>query len=272
MEFASAFAAFGSEVTVIEFMKECLPPVDSDIAKRLRKTLEKRGVTFYMQSAVRQIITSSGNEQNATTVVFDRKGKEQTVETDLVLIATGRQPNVENIGLESAGIEFNPRGITVDDNMETNVKGVYAIGDVNARQMLAHAATFQGFRAVNHILGRKDFIRFDIMPAAIFTYPEAACVGRTEDQCKAQDIKYATRKGFYRSNGKALSMEETEGMIKILVGENGIILGGHAYGAHAADLIQELSALMNRDARLEEIRDIIHIHPTLGEILQDALI
>lgn len=272
MEFASAFAAFGSEVTVIEFMKECLPPVDSDIAKRLRKTLEKRGVTFYMQSAVRQIITSSGNEQNATTVVFDRKGKEQTVETDLVLIATGRQPNVENIGLESAGIEFTPRGITVDDNMETNVKGVYAIGDVNARQMLAHAATFQGFRAVNHILGRKDFIRFDIMPAAIFTYPEAACVGRTEDQCKAQDIKYATRKGFYRSNGKALSMEETEGMIKVLVGENGIILGGHAYGAHAADLIQELSALMNRDARLEEIRDIIHIHPTLGEILQDALI
>ena len=272
MEFASAFAAFGSEVTVIEFMKECLPPVDSDIAKRLRKTLEKRGVTFYMQSAVRQIITSSGNGQNATTVVFDRKGKEQTVETDLVLIATGRQPNVENIGLESAGIEFNSRGITVDDNMETNVKGVYAIGDVNARQMLAHAATFQGFRAVNHILGRKDFIRFDIMPAAIFTYPEAACVGRTEDQCKAQDIKYATRKGFYRSNGKALSMEETEGMIKVLVGENGIILGGHAYGAHAADLIQELSALMNRDARLEEIRDIIHIHPTLGEILQDALI
>ena len=272
MEFASAFSAFGSEVTVIEFMKECLPPIDSDIAKRLRKTLEKRGVTFYMQSAVNQIISTSENGENCTTVLFERKGKEEKVETDLVLIATGRQANVENIGLESAGIAFSQKGIMVNENMETNVKGVYAIGDVNGRQMLAHAATFQGFRAVNHILDKKDYIRLDIMPSAIFTYPEAACVGKTEDQCKTQNTKFTTRKGFYRVNGKALSMEETEGMIKILVGEDGSILGAHAYGAHSADLIQEVSALMNRDAKLDEIRDIIHIHPTLSEILQDALI
>ena len=272
MEFASAFSAFGSEVTVIEFMKECLPPIDSDIAKRLRKTLEKRGVTFYMQSAVNQIISTSENGENCTTVLFERKDKEEKVETDLVLIATGRQANVENIGLESAGIEFSQKGIMVNENMETNVKGVYAIGDVNGRQMLAHAATFQGFRAANHILDKKDYIRLDIMPSAIFTYPEAACVGKTEDQCKTQNIKFTTRKGFYRANGKALSMEETEGMIKILVGEDGSILGAHAYGAHSADLIQEVSALMNRDAKLDEIRDIIHIHPTLSEILQDALI
>ena len=272
MEFASAFSAFGSEVTVIEFMKECLPPIDSDIAKRLRKTLEKRGVTFYMQSAVNQIISTSENGENCTTVLFERKGKEEKVETDLVLIATGRQANVENIGLESAGIAFSQKGIMVNENMETNVKGVYAIGDVNGRQMLAHVATFQGFRAINHILDKKDYIRLDIMPSAIFTYPEAACVGKTEDQCKTQNIKFTTRKGFYRANGKALSMEETEGMIKILVGEDGSILGAHAYGAHSADLIQEVSALMNRDAKLDEIRDIIHIHPTLSEILQDALI
>ncbi|MGP1416799.1 dihydrolipoyl dehydrogenase [Prevotella fusca] len=272
MEFASAFSAFGSEVTVIEFMKKCLPPIDSDIAKRLRKTLEKRGVTFYMQSAVNQIISPSENGENCTTVLFEKKGKEEKVETDLVLIATGRQANVENIGLESAGIAFSQKGIMVNENMETNVKGVYAIGDVNGRQMLAHAATFQGFRAVNHILDKKDYIRLDIMPSAIFTYPEAACVGKTEDQCKTQNIKFTTRKGFYRANGKALSMEETEGMIKILVGEDGSILGAHAYGAHSADLIQEVSALMSRDAKLDEIRDIIHIHPTLSEILQDALI
>ena len=272
MEFASAFSAFGSEVTVIEFMKECLPPIDSDIAKRLRKTLEKRGVTFYMQSAVNQIISTSENGEHCTTVLFERKGKEEKVETDLVLIATGRQANVENIGLESAGIAFSQKGIMVNENMETNVKGVYAIGDVNGRQMLAHAATFQGFRAVNHILDKNDHIRLDIMPSAIFTYPEAACVGKTEDQCKTQNIKFTTRKGFYRANGKALSMGETEGMIKILVGEDGSILGAHAYGAHSADLIQEVSALMNRNAKLDEIRDIIHIHPTLSEILQDALI
>ena len=272
MEFASAFAAFGCQVVVVEYMKECLPMIDSDIAKRLRKMLEKRGVTFYMQSAVEKVIPPTEEDNVDTVVVFNKKDKEIKLEADLVLIATGRQPNVMDIGLDSTNIEYSLKGIPVDKNMETNIKGVYAIGDVNARQMLAHAAIFQGFRAVNHILSKQDNIRLEIMPSAIFTYPEAACVGKTEEQCKEAGIKYTIRKGFYRSNGKALSMNETEGMIKILIGEDGLILGGHAYGSHSADLIQELSALMNRDTTLDEICDIIHIHPTLSEILQDTLI
>ena len=272
MEFASAFAAFGCQVVVVEYMKECLPMIDSDIAKRLRKMLEKRGVTFYMQSAVEKVIPPTEEDNVDTVVVFNKKDKEIKLEADLVLIATGRQPNVMDIGLDSTNIEYSLKGIPVDKNMETNIKGVYAIGDVNARQMLAHAAIFQGFRAVNHILSKQDNIRLEIMPSAIFTYPEAACVGKTEEQCKEAGIKYTIRKGFYRSNGKALSMKETEGLIKILIGEDGLILGGHAYGSHSADLIQELSALMNRDTTLDEICDIIHIHPTLSEILQDTLI
>ena len=272
MEFASAFAAFGCQVVVVEYMKECLPMIDSDIAKRLRKMLEKRGVTFYMQSAVEKVIPPTEEDNVDTVVVFNKKDKEIKLEADLVLVATGRQPNVMDIGLDSTNIEYSLKGIPVDKNMETNINGVYAIGDVNARQMLAHAATFQGFRAVNHILSKQDNIRLEIMPSAIFTYPEAACVGKTEEQCKEAGIKYTIRKGFYRSNAKALSMNETEGMIKILIGEDGLILGGHAYGSHSADLIQELSALMNRDTTLEEICDIIHIHPTLSEILQDTLI
>ena len=272
MEFASAFAAFGCQVVVVEYMKECLPMIDSDIAKRLRKMLEKRGVTFYMQSAVEKVIPPTEEDNVDTVVVFNKKDKEIKLEADLVLVATGRQPNVMDIGLDSTNIEYSLKGIPVDKNMETNINGVYAIGDVNARQMLAHAATFQGFRAVNHILSKQDNIRLEIMPSAIFTYPEAACVGKTEEQCKEAGIKYTIRKGFYRSNGKALSMNETEGMIKILIGEDGLILGGHAYGSHSADLIQELSALMNRDTTLNEICDIIHIHPTLSEILQDTLI
>ena len=272
MEFASAFAAFGCQVVVVEYMKECLPMIDSDIAKRLRKMLEKRGVTFYMQSAVEKVIPPTEEDNVDTVVVFNKKDKEIKLEADLVLIATGRQPNVMDIGLDSTNIEYSLKGIPIDENMETNIKGVYAIGDVNARQMLAHAATFQGFRAVNHILSKQDNIRLEIMPSAIFTYPEAACVGKTEEQCKETGINYTIRKGFYRSNGKALSMNETEGMIKILIGEDGLILGGHAYGSHSADLIQELSALMNRDTTLDEICDIIHIHPTLSEILQDTLI
>ena len=272
MEFASAFAAFGCQVVVVEYMKKCLPMIDSDIAKRLRKMLEKRGVTFYMQSAVEKVIPPTEEDNVDTVVVFNKKDKEIKLEADLVLIATGRQPNVMDIGLDSTNIEYSLKGIPVDKNMETNINGVYAIGDVNARQMLAHAATFQGFRAVNHILSKQDNIRLEIMPSAIFTYPEAACVGKTEEQCKEAGINYTIRKGFYRSNGKALSMNETEGMIKILIGEDGLILGGHAYGSHSADLIQELSALMNRDTTLDEICDIIHIHPTLSEILQDTLI
>ena len=272
MEFASAFAAFGCQVVVVEYMKECLPMIDSDIAKRLRKMLEKRGVTFYMQSAVEKVIPPTEEDNVDTVVVFNKKDKEIKLEADLVLVATGRQPNVMDIGLDLTNIEYSLKGIPVDKNMETNINGVYAIGDVNARQMLAHAATFQGFRAVNHILSKQDNIRLEIMPSAIFTYPEAACVGKTEEQCKEAGIKYTIRKGFYRSNGKALSMNETEGMIKILMGEDGLILGGHAYGSHSADLIQELSALMNRDTTLNEICDIIHIHPTLSEILQDTLI
>ena len=272
MEFASAFAAFGCQVVVVEYMKECLPMIDSDIAKRLRKMLEKRGVTFYMKSAVEKVIPPTEEDNVDTVVVFNKKDKEIKLEAELVLVATGRQPNVMDIGLDSTNIEYSLKGIPVDKNMETNIKGVYAIGDVNARQMLAHAATFQGFRAVNHILSKQDNICLEIMPSAIFTYPEAACVGKTEEQCKEAGIKYTIRKGFYRSNGKALSMNETEGMIKILIGEDGLILGGHAYGSHSADLIQELSALMNRYTTLDEICDIIHIHPTLSEILQDTLI
>lgn len=272
MEFASAFAAFGCQVVVVEYMKECLPMIDSDIAKRLRKMLEKRGVTFYMQSAVEKVIPPTEEDNVDTVVVFNKKDKEIKLEADLVLVATGRQPNVMDIGLDSTNIEYSLKGIPVDKNMETNINGVYAIGDVNARQILAHAATFQGFRAVNHILSKQDNICLEIMPSAIFTYPEAACVGKTEEQCKESGINYTIRKGFYRSNGKALSMNETEGMIKILIGEDGLILGGHAYGSHSADLIQELSALMNRDTTLDEICDIIHIHPTLSEILQDTLI
>lgn len=263
MEFASAFSSFGSQVTVVEFLKECLPTLDSDIAKRLRQQLSKRGVEFYMQAGVKSI---SGN-----TVTFVRKDKEQTVEADLILIATGRQPNVEGIGLEQAGVEHSNRGIVVDDNFQTNVPGIYAIGDVNARCMLAHAAEFQGFHVVNRILGMPSAIRHDIMPSAIFTHPEAASVGLTEDQCKERDVAAVCRKAFYRANGKALAMNETEGMLKLIAREgDGRILGCHAFGAHAADLVQEVSALMCRETTVGELRDMVHIHPTLSEIVHDA--
>ena len=249
MEFASVFNRFGSEVTVIEYLKECLPALDSDIAKRLRKYLEKRGITFKMKTAVENIAD---------------------IDADVILMATGRKPRIQP-DFAKAGFEYDERlGITVDDHFETTVKGIYAIGDANGRQMLAHAAEMQAIHAVNHILGKTDNIRFDIMPAAIFTEPEAACVGPTEDQLKAQGVTYVCKKAFWRANGKALAMGETEGMLKLFCDANGVILGCHAYGAHSADIVQEVSVLMCKHTTIDELADMVHIHPTLSEILKSA--
>ena len=252
MEFASVFHRFGSEVTVIEYLKECLPALDSDIAKRLRKYLEKRGITFKMKTAVENVAD---------------------IDADVILMATGRKPRTEGLNLDALGITLTPNGaIPVDDNFKviTTLNSVYAIGDVNGRQMLAHAAEMQAVRAVNQILGKKDNIRFDIMPAAIFTSPEAACVGPTEDQLKSEGIPYVCKKSFWRANGKALAMNESEGMLKLFVSPEDLILGCHAYGAHAADIVQEVSVLMCKQTTLHELADMIHIHPTLSEILKTA--
>ncbi len=181
------------------------------------------------------------NVESSSICNFDCKGKETSVEADTVLVATGRGANVDGLNLDAIGIEYNRKGISVDENMQTNVPNIYAIGDVNGRQMLAHAATFQGFRAINHIIGKADNIRFDIMPAAVFTSPEAACVGLTESFCKENGIPYTCHKGYYRANGKALAINSPEGMVK----------------------------LMNLDTTLNRLHDMIHAHPTLEEILQE---
>ena len=268
MEFASVFNRFGTEVTVIEYLKECLPALDSDIAKRLRKYLErprvgdgtsgmKGGITFKMKTAVEDIAD---------------------IDADVVLMATGRKPRTEGLGLETIGVELAPNGaIPVDENYQLTPTiqhplPIYAIGDVNGRQMLAHAAEMQAVHVVNQIIGKQDHIRFDIMPAAIFTEPEAACVGPTEDQLKAQGIAYECKKSFWRANGKAMAMNETEGMLKLFVSpDDGAILGCHAYGAHSADIVQEVCVLMCKNTTIAELADMVHIHPTLSEILKNAV-
>lgn len=251
MEFAAIFHRMGVEVEVYEFLKECLPMIDKDLAKRLRKKMEKDGIKFNMGYSVESIAS---------------------LQADAVLVATGRKPNLDEDELQALGIEYDRRGIVTDDNMQTSVAGIYAIGDVNGKALLAHAATFQGFRAVNHILQRADSIRLDIMPSAVFTDPEVATVGLTDDACKKEGIICKVHKGFYRSNGKALADEATEGLAKIVTDDEGRIIGCHILGAHAADMVQEIAALMNHDVTLAQLADIVHIHPTLGEIIQDIAI
>ena len=271
MELACIFHSFGCQVTVIEYLKECLPALDSDIAKRLRKVLEKRGIQFVMQAAVKSVTNGS--------VIYERKGKEELSTADKVLMAVGRAANTAPLHLEHTSITHSNKGIATNDYMQTNVEGVYAIGDVNGRQMLAHAASAQAEVAVHHILTKWQHTEtstssaplLEVMPAAIFTYPEAACVGLTEESCKAAGIDHGCCKAFHRANGKALSMNETEGMVKIIYNKaTGELLGCHAFGAHSADMVQEVAALICRHTTVSELASIIHIHPTIGEMVQDA--
>ena len=263
LEFASVFRSFGCEVTVVEYMKECLPPYDSDISRRVRKAMEKRGVKFVMQAGVTGIVQAEGKLQ----VIYVCKGKPGAAIADKVLVATGREANISGIGLEAVGVVTDKGRIAVDDNMQTNVGGIYAVGDVNGRCMLAHAAIMQGMRCVNHILGRADNIRLDLMPSAVFTNPEAASVGLTESQCKDAGMVYAVRKTPYRANGRAVADEADGGLLKLITGNDGLIVGCHVCGSHAADIVQEVTALMSMGCTLDRLHDITHIHPTIAELL-----
>lgn len=263
LEFASVFRSFGCEVTVVEYMKECLPPYDADISRRVRKAMEKRGVRFVMQAGVTGIVQAEGKLQ----VDYVCKGKPGAAIADKVLVATGREANISGIGLETAGVVTDKGCIVVDDNMQTNVGGIYAVGDVNGRCMLAHAAIMQGMRCVNRILGRADNIRFDLMPSAVFTNPEAAAVGLTESQCKDAGMEYSVRKTPYRANGRAVADEADGGLLKLITGNDGLIVGCHVCGSHAADIVQEVTALMSMGCTLDRLHDITHVHPTIAELL-----
>ncbi len=266
MEFASIFNAFGSEVTVLEYCKEILPNFDADIAKRLKTSLKGKGINIINNAAVNGIKDNGGHY----AVTYMLKDKEESVEADIVLMAVGRAANIQSLNLADVGIQTDRRGIVTDDDFRTNVEGVYAIGDINGKCQLAHAASFQGQHVLNVILDRKDYIRLDIMPAAVFTNPEAATVGLTAEYCKEHGINAKAHKSFFRANGKALAMNESDGMVKILTDDNDVIIGCHMYGPHSADLIHEVAALMNKDAKLSELADIVHAHPTLGEIILNA--
>lgn len=299
LEFASVFASLGSRVTVIEYCKNILPHFDADLAKRLKQSLSKSGITILTGTEVTGISASVESSSDVSKICSESEGipvqivtmrsgeKVSAVVSDKVLMAVGRVPDLRVI-TGCNGIEHSRKGIIVDEHMQTTLPGVYAIGDVNGQMMLAHAAIFQGKVALAHILDSanesdevlhigKSPIRLDIMPAAVFTTPEVGTVGLTEEACKEKGIAFKALKSFYRANGKALASEATEGYCKILVaapGQTGLrdgqILGCHILGASASDLISEITALMNFNATIHEMGNIIHPHPTLSEIIQSC--
>lgn len=265
MEFASIFHQLGSEVTVIEFMKQILPPFDSDIAKRLKQTLVKKGINIITGAASKEI---RQNEFYEIEVVYELKGKEEIVVSSDLLMAVGRQPNLNGLNLEAAGVNYSPKGVIVDDFMQTNVPGIYAIGDVTGGMMLAHVASAQGERALNVINKESDKLRFDLIPSAVFTLPECGMVGKTEEACKEEGIEISIGNSFFRANGKAMALGETDGLCKLIFRkEDGLLIGAHIMGEEAADLAQQCADLMNRDTTLKEIKEIIFSHPTVSEVI-----
>ena len=269
MEFASIFSNLGSKVTVIEFMKQILPPFDSDIAKRLAQALKKRGVKIITSAAAQKI---EQDDEYRTVVTYECKGKVDSVTSTNLLMAVGRKPRLEDLNLEGAGIEYSHKGIAVDEEMRTNKPHVYAIGDVNGRMMLAHVASFQGLHALHHILGRKDEIRFDLVPSAVFTLPECGMVGKTEDECKAEGLEIMIGQSFFRANGKSLAMNEPDGLVKLIFRkEDQRLVGAHIMGVEAADLAQQCCDMMNRNITLSEMRQIIFSHPSVSEVLLAAI-
>ena len=268
MEFASIFSQLGSKVTVIEFMKQILPPFDADIAKRLKQTLTKKGINIITGASAKEI---RQNEFYEIEVIYESKGKEEKVVSSDLLMAVGRKPNIEGLNLEAAGLKYSPKGIETDEFMQTNVPGIYAIGDVNGRMMLAHVASAQGERALNAINGETDSIRFDLIPSAVFTVPECGMVGKTEEQCKEEKMEICIGTSFFRANGKALAMGEPDGLCKLIFSkETGKMIGAHIMGLEAADLAQQCADLMNRETTLTQLKEIIFGHPTISEIIISA--
>lgn len=268
MEFAGIFSALGSKVTVIEFMKQILPPFDADIAKRLKAALTKQGIKIITGAAATSITQDADYQCVVNYTVKDKE--EQVVSSDL-LMAVGRAPRLDTCGLDKAGVEYTKRGIVVDEWMRTNVPHIFAIGDCNARMMLAHVASFQGMHALNAILGHDDDIDFNVVPSAVFTNPECGMAGLTEAQCKEKGMDVKIGQAFFRANGKALAMGESEGLVKLIFDAvSGCLVGAHIMGVQAADLAQQCADLMSRGTTRDQMLDIIFGHPTVSEVLMAA--
>ena len=262
VEFASILNAFGVEVTVLEFCKEILPPFDRDVAKRLRSLLSRRGIKIIVGAGVTSIERESAS---GLRVDYEAKGKPQSLAVDAALMAVGRKASLPQ-GTEDAGIKVDDKGfIMVDDGYRTSREHIYAIGDVNGRCMLAHAASAQG----RCVLG--EDVNMSVIPSALFTTPEAAMVGLTEEQCQGRGLHYKVSRALYASNGKAVAMGDAQGFVKLISHcDDGAILGCHILGAHAADLISEVATAMASSLTVRDIAAAIHTHPSLSETVWKA--
>ncbi|HDK7173921.1 TPA: dihydrolipoyl dehydrogenase [Clostridium botulinum] len=267
IEFANIFNSLGCKVTVIEMLPFILPPVDREISQILKEKLKKDGIDIYNNCKVTKIENSNENLK----VSFEEANSKLNIEAQKVLIAVGRRANISNLNLESTGVYIEKGYISVNDSMETNIKGIYAIGDCTGKNMLAHVASDQGIIAVENIMGKNKKMDYKTVPACVYTKPELASVGLTEEQAKERSIDYKVGKFPLIYNGKSLIMNDTEGFIKIIADKKyEEVLGVHILGPRATDLITEAALALRLEATLEEIITTVHAHPTIGEAMKEA--
>ena len=270
LEMGSVWSRLGSTVTVVEFLDKIVPNNDQEIAKHFQRNLKKQGLNFMLGTKVIQVdLNDKGVSLFAETV---KGGKQQKIDCDVVLVAVGRKPSTDNLGLEDIGVKRDKNGfILVDDKLETSVKNILAIGDCILGPMLAHKAEEEGVAAVEMIAGGSAHIDHNLVPSIIYTHPEVASVGKTEEQLKSQKVDYSVGKFPFSANSRARANDDTDGFVKILADrESDQILGVHIIGPEAGTLIHECATAMVYGASAEDIARTCHGHPTLNEAIKEA--
>ena len=269
LEMGSVWSRLGAEVHVVEFLDHITPGMDKEISSEFMKILKKKGIIFHMQHKVEKI---KKNESGAIVSTTDKNGNKKDFDCDVVLISVGRKPNTNGLNLEKVNISLdNKNRIKVDKNFKTNLDNVFAIGDVIAGPMLAHKAEDEGVAVAENIAGQSGHVNYDTIPGVVYTTPEVASIGKTEEQLKELDIKYKIGKFSFMANSRAKAIDDAEGFVKILADEKtDKVLGAHLIGPHAGELIAEIGVAMEFGASSEDIARTCHAHPTFSEAVKEA--
>ena len=269
LEMGSVWSRLGSEVHVVEFLDHITPGMDKEISKEFMKILQKQGINFHLQTKVNSI---KKNNKGAVVSTTNKDGKKINFECDVVLVSVGRKPNTKNLNLDAIGIALDDKKrVKVDKNFQTNVKNIYAIGDVIAGPMLAHKAEEEGIAIAELIAGQSGHVNYNIIPGVVYTSPEVASIGKTEEQLKDLNQKYKVGKFPFMANSRAKAINETDGFVKILAEEKtDKVLGVHIIGSHAGEMIAQIAIAMEFGSSSEDIARTCHAHPTFSEAIKEA--